>query len=106
MKREELEALGLTKEQVDKVLNMHHGELDPVQKELNSAKEALLSSLRGTHDSPGAIESYYSTGALSGMGMTPEAYMEKVNAVTVEQVAEAARTLNLHTTYFLKGVTQ
>lgn len=74
--------------------------------ELTSAKEALLSSLRGTHDSPGAIEGYYSTGALSGMGMTPEVYMEKVNAVTVEQVAEAARTLKLHTTYFLKGVTQ
>ena len=79
---------------------------DISDEELTSAKEALLSSLRGTHDSPGAIEGYYSTGALSGMGMTPEAYMEKVNAVTVEQVAEAARTLKLHTTYFLKGVTE
>ena len=79
---------------------------DISEEELNSAKEALLSSLRGTHDSPGAIEGYYSTGALSGMGMTPEVYMEKVNAVTVEQVAEAARTLKLHTTYFLKGVTE
>lgn len=79
---------------------------DISEEELTSAKEALLSSLRGTHDSPGAIEGYYSTGALSGMGMTPEAYMEKVNAVTAEQVAEAARTLKLHTTYFLKGVTE
>ena len=79
---------------------------DISEEELNSAKEALLSSLRGTHDSPGAIEGYYSTGALSGMGMTPEVYMEKVNAVTVEQVAEATRTLKLHTTYFLKGVTE
>lgn len=42
MKREELEALGLTKEQVDKVLNMHHSELDPVQKELNSTKDELV----------------------------------------------------------------
>ena len=79
---------------------------DISDEELTSAKEALLSSLRGTHDSPGAIEGYYSTGALSGMGMTPEAYMEKVNAVTVEQVAEAARTLKLHTTYFLKRVAE
>lgn len=41
MKREELEALGLTKEQVDKVLDAHHKELDPVQKELDTAKEDL-----------------------------------------------------------------
>lgn len=41
MKRDELEALGLTKEQVDKVLDMHHGELDPVQKELETKKNEL-----------------------------------------------------------------
>lgn len=41
MKREELEALGLTKEQIDKVLDAHHAELDPVQKELETAKEDL-----------------------------------------------------------------
>lgn len=41
MKRDELEALGLTKDQVDKVLNMHHTELDPVQKELETTKESL-----------------------------------------------------------------
>lgn len=41
MKREELEALGLTKEQVDKVLDAHHKELDPVQKELDTTKEDL-----------------------------------------------------------------
>ena len=41
MKREELEALGLTKEQVDKVLDAHHAELDPVQKELEDTKGEL-----------------------------------------------------------------
>ena len=73
--------------------------------ELNAAREALLSSLRSTHDAPGSIESYYATSALSGMKMAPAEYMEKVYAVTAEQVVEAARKLELHTTYFLKGVT-
>ena len=41
MKREELEALGLTKEQIDKVLDAHHAELEPVQKELETTKEDL-----------------------------------------------------------------
>lgn len=73
--------------------------------ELNAAKEALLSSLRGTHDSPGSIEGYYATAALSGMDMTPAQYMDAVRAVTAGQVAAEARRLKLHTTYFLKGAT-
>lgn len=74
------------------------------QEELTAAKEALLSSLRATHDSPGSIESYYATAALSGMGLTPEAYMAAVEAVERSQVVEAAKTVTLHSTYFLKGV--
>ena len=79
---------------------------DITDSEMNSAKEALLSSLRGTHDSPGSIEGYYATAALSGMGMTPAVYMDAVRAVTKEQVADAAKLLKLHTTYFLKGAAQ
>lgn len=41
MKREELEVLGLTKEQVDKVLDAHHAELGPVQKKLETAEADL-----------------------------------------------------------------
>ena len=71
--------------------------------ELENAKQALLSSLRSTHDSPGSIERYYATGALSGLNMTPEEYMENISAVTPKQVAAAAETLRLQTVYFLKG---
>ena len=71
--------------------------------ELNAAKEAVLSSLRATHDAPGAIEGYYATAALSGLGLTPAAYMDAVRAVTLEDVVAAANSLQLHTTYFLKG---
>ena len=74
------------------------------QEELTAAKEALLSSLRATHDSPGAIEGYYATAALSGMGLSPAEYMAAVEAVELPQVVAAARTVMLHSTYFLKGV--
>ena len=74
------------------------------QEELTAAKEALLSSLRATHDSPGAIEGYYATAALSGMGLSPAEYMAAVEAVELPQVVAAARTVTLHSTYFLKGV--
>ena len=76
---------------------------DISEAELNAAKEAVLSSLRATHDAPGAIEGYYATAALSGLGLTPMAYMDAVRAVTLTDVVAAAKGLRLHTTYFLKG---
>ena len=78
---------------------------DITVQELEAAREALLSSLRATHDSPGSIEGYYATAALSGLGLTPEEYMAALEGVTMEQVVAAANTLELHSTYFLKGET-
>ena len=71
--------------------------------ELKAAKEALLNQLRSTHDSPGAIEGYYAVSALSGLKLTPQAYMQAVENATAEDVANAAKTLTLHTVYFLRG---
>ena len=79
---------------------------DISDEELTAARQAILSSLRGIHDSPSGIEGYYATAALSGMGLTPAAYMAAVEAVTKEEVVAAANTLQLHTTYFLKGGSQ
>ncbi len=72
--------------------------------ELEAAKQALLSQLKSTHDSPGAIEGYYATAAISGLAMTPEQYMRAVEDTTAEDVAVAAQSVRLHTVYFLKGV--
>ena len=71
---------------------------DITGKELTAAKEALLSSLRATHDAPGSIEGYYATSALSELGMTPADYMDAVNAVTLADVVSAAKQLQLHST--------
>ena len=79
---------------------------DITDDELTAARQAILSSLRSTHDSPGGIEGYYATAALSGMSMTPAQYMAAIEAVTKEQVVAAANSLTLHTTYFLKGGSQ
>jgi len=94
-----------TREEIRRQLDaIRTGEV--TDEELNAAKEALLSSLRGTHDSPGSIEGYYATSALSGMKLTVDAYMEAVRKVTKADVTRMAQLLNLHSTYFLKGVSQ
>ena len=74
--------------------------------ELNAAKQGLRASLLSIPDAPGSIENYYAIAALSGLPLTPEAYMEAVDRVTVQQVSQAAQKLELHTVYFLKGVTE
>ncbi len=72
--------------------------------ELTAAKQALISQLQGVHDAPGSIENYYVSGVLSGLDKTPEEYIRAVEEVTAQQAAQAAKTLQLHTQYFLKGV--
>lgn len=44
MKREDLKALGLTDEQIDKVLNMHHDEMKPVKDDLQKAQDDLTAA--------------------------------------------------------------
>ena len=78
------------------------GEITPM--ELESARQAMLSQLQGIHDSAASIEGYYGSNSLTGLDMTPEQYRKAVEQVTVEQIAQAAQTLQLHTVYFLKGV--
>ena len=92
----------LTRQEVLRQLQLcRDGEV--TAQELEAAKQALLSSLRATHDSPGAIESFYATAALSGLRYSHEEYMEAVEAVGLEDVAACAGLLTLHSTYFLKG---
>jgi predicted Zn-dependent peptidase len=71
--------------------------------ELNAAKRALRSSLLSTHDSPGSMENYYASAALSGLKLSVEEYMEQVAAAETAQLAAAAQSLRLHTVFFLKG---
>lgn len=73
------------------------------QQELEAAKESLRAGLQATQDSPGALEGYYATAALSGLTMDPQAYIRAVEAVTPEQAAREAQLLGLHSEFFLEG---
>lgn len=76
---------------------------DFTDEELHCAKQALLTQLESAHDSPGAIENYYSSGVLSGLNKTTDQHKLAVEQVTAQQVQEAAQTLQEHTIYFLRG---
>ena len=103
-------AAGIDCSQKDRVIREVLAQLDACkagdisEAELEAAKQAMYSSIRSIHDTPGAIEGFYGSAALSGMALTPEEYRDAVAQTTVADVAEAARTVALHTVYFLKGV--
>ena len=73
------------------------------QEELDAAKESILSGLRLAYDSPGAMENFFSTAAISQLDRTPETYAQQVRAVTMADVVEAAKTIAFHSAFFLKG---
>lgn len=70
--------------------------------ELESAKQALLSALRGVYDRPGAMEQYFGAAAILGRTPDPEREMAAIRAVTAEQAAAAAQKLQLRASFFLK----
>lgn len=56
MTREELEALGMTKEQINGTLDMYHKEHDPVQKELDTVKADLAAAQEKVKTHEGTIK--------------------------------------------------
>lgn len=80
------------------------GDITP--QELAAARAAVLSSLRSVTDSPGTIEGYFATAALSGLWLDLSQYRQAVTAVTGEDVRAAAETVRYHSSFFLKGVSQ
>ena len=71
--------------------------------ELTAAKQGIISGLRAVPDAPGALENFYGTAYIAGMGYDLPGYIEAVSAVTAGDVARCAGTVKLHTVFFLKG---
>ncbi len=74
------------------------------ESELSAAKKGLISGLTSIPDSPGALENFYGTCSIAGLNLDLEAYIARIRTVSAEDVARCARSLKLHTVFFLKGV--
>ncbi|MGN1015288.1 MAG: EF-P 5-aminopentanol modification-associated protein YfmF [Butyricicoccus sp.] len=80
---------------------IQNGEL--TDDEVEQARRFVLASLRSMGDSPYALESFYQTQAAAGLDDTLEQLTERIQQVTSEQIAEAARRAKPDFVYFLKG---
>lgn len=76
---------------------------DITDEALAASKQSLLTALRSVQDSPSALENYDSAISMAQTGRSWEAHMDLLTKVTKEDVVACARTLELHSTYFLEG---
>ena len=71
--------------------------------EFDSAKRYILSELKSAADSPGRLDDFYIGNAAAGLGGTLDALAKKIEDITKQEAAAAAKRLTLDTIYFLKG---
>ncbi len=71
--------------------------------ELAQTKLIIKNSLGSVGDSLGAMESWYMTGILEGLIVTPEEDAAAIDEITREEVIDMANRAKLTTVFFLKG---
>ena len=70
---------------------------------IDSAKIDIKDSYKGISDFGEALSEFYSFLEIAGVFETPEDVVEKVNAVTRDDIIRVAKTVELDTVYFLSG---
>ena len=71
--------------------------------EFEAAKKSILNVYSAVADSPNAIERFYLGRIVNEIDTDIPEFIEKINALTIEQVVEAAKKVVPHTIYFLRG---
>lgn len=84
--------------QIDALKNGDISEL-----EFESSMNAILNALDSYYDDPHYMQSFYLNEAVVGTGYDIEFVKEKVKSVTIQDVVEASKCIQLDTVYFLKG---
>ena len=71
--------------------------------EFLAAKKAILHWYRQIYDYPFELFAFYNTRSMLGINASPEEYMRAFGEVTVEDVIEVAKGVQLDTVFFLEG---
>lgn len=86
---------------LSQINDMKNGNIS--EKEFIAAKKSILNVYSAVADSPNAIERYYLGRIVNGIDSDITEFIEKINALTLNQVIDAANKIALHTVYFLSG---
>ena len=79
--------------------NMINGEI--TDEEINQTKLIIVNSLKSNYDGLHGLEAWYLNEAVRGTAFTPEMVMERVEAVTAEDIKNVLSLLKLNVVYTL-----
>ena len=91
-------AIGEALNQMDEI---RKGNITP--EELESARGALIHSLRGLQDNPEILADWYLPRILADNFQTPDQIIEELNTLTAEDVVKVSEGITLDTVYTLTG---
>lgn len=89
------------KEILAQLTSMKNGEI--TEAEIQNARLALQNAYNSVYESDYSIESFYMGLILNQMNSSPEEEKEKLNAVTMQDIVDAASLLQLEAVYLLVG---
>ncbi len=73
------------------------------EQEFTAAKMALVNSLNSYYDDQLYMQSFYLGEKIAGTNYDIDYYIEKINAVTIDDVVKAAENIKLDSVYYLTG---
>ncbi len=76
---------------------------DFTDEDVNNSRLSIINGLRAVNDGARSIAEWYFKQSYSGTAFSPEDEIERINAVTREDIIKAANSLKLDTVYVLTG---
>ena len=73
------------------------------ESEFSAAKKSITNIYSAVFDSPSAIERFYLGRIINGIDVDVSDFIERIQAITLEEVIAVADKISLHTVFFLRG---
>ncbi len=81
--------------------NVKNGDFD--ENEIEDAKRGLINAYKEIDDNPAALCMWYLSRVILNISDTPESTVERIKAVTKEEIVNVSRRVSLDTVFFIKG---
>ena len=100
---------GIDRENYDLASNAILAQMDDIRQgrvseaELDAAKKSIFNIYSAVDDSQSAIERFYLGRLINEIYVDIDAFLSRINELTLDDVIAAAKKTSLHTVYFLRG---
>lgn len=102
-------ATGIDRENYDLASNAILAQMDDIKQgrvseaELDAAKKSIFNVYSAVDDSQSAIERFYLGRLINKIDVDIDAFLSRINELTLDDIIAAAKKTSLHTVYFLRG---